>query len=577
MSGTRRDFYEIQRLQWKKSLVIFAALILFYFAAVGLVSLAALLSAGIFVTGPAFWTGRILARLLLFDFGISALFAFFHFYDARRFGAEYILKRLQALPPDAADLYHKRFIDTLEEIRIASGAPRAEARVLPMSAVNSMALVGRDGTPVVAVTEGMLAECSRDELQAVAAHELAHIVRGDAIYVTLVCSLANLFERLREALEPERPDLPAGIANRRSGSGGSGAPLIWLAVTLSSLVMRLLSTLVSRERETLADAAAVEFGRDPRALARAIYKAHVRNSFVGDFAYPYSPLFIVPPDSRNITDGVFDRLFQTHPPLMKRIETLAGMAGLKSGSIVREVWEMRQDREQARTLRQSVEESGESGGTSTVPDSGERTQESVETEVWSIRDRKGAWEGPMSLGRMVSLPRFTSLIEVRNSQEGIEARAREFPQVRLALHNMGRKTPIDPARRNRCPRCRTPLAETFYEGVPVKECPKCRGKLLPGAMMGRILVRKETGFSEDLVRKAVAFREKFLAQPVRTRKISETQPAEPLCCPDCGYSMKARPYSYSYFLPVDKCLACDKIWFDADELEILQILIEQRP
>ena len=41
--------------------------------------------------------------------------------------------------------------------------------------------------------------------------------------------------------------------------------------------------------------------------------------------------------------------------------------------------------------------------------------------------------------------------------------------------------------------------------------------------------------------------------------------------------MKARPYSYSCFLPVDKCLACDKIWFDADELEILQILIEQRP
>jgi Zn-finger nucleic acid-binding protein len=40
--------------------------------------------------------------------------------------------------------------------------------------------------------------------------------------------------------------------------------------------------------------------------------------------------------------------------------------------------------------------------------------------------------------------------------------------------------------------------------------------------------------------------------------------------------MKARPYSYSYFIPVDKCLSCHKIWFDADELEILQVLIENR-
>jgi Zn-finger nucleic acid-binding protein len=40
--------------------------------------------------------------------------------------------------------------------------------------------------------------------------------------------------------------------------------------------------------------------------------------------------------------------------------------------------------------------------------------------------------------------------------------------------------------------------------------------------------------------------------------------------------MQARPYSYQYFIPVDKCFSCQKIWFDADELEILQILIEKR-
>jgi Zn-finger nucleic acid-binding protein len=51
---------------------------------------------------------------------------------------------------------------------------------------------------------------------------------------------------------------------------------------------------------------------------------------------------------------------------------------------------------------------------------------------------------------------------------------------------------------------------------------------------------------------------------------------EEIPCPACGYRMVPRPYSYQYFVPVDKCLSCSKIWFDADELEILQILIEDR-
>ena len=48
-----------------------------------------------------------------------------------------------------------------------------------------------------------------------------------------------------------------------------------------------------------------------------------------------------------------------------------------------------------------------------------------------------------------------------------------------------------------------------------------------------------------------------------------------ITCPGCGYRMLARPYNYQYFIPVDKCLSCSKIWFDADELELLQILIEK--
>ena len=61
--------------------------------------------------------------------------------------------------------------------------------------------------------------------------------------------------------------------------------------------MRLLGRFISREREIQADAAAVELGRNPVALARAVYKASLKNSFVGDFALTYAPLFIVSPRS----------------------------------------------------------------------------------------------------------------------------------------------------------------------------------------------------------------------------------------------------------------------------------------
>jgi Zn-dependent protease with chaperone function/Zn-finger nucleic acid-binding protein len=575
------DFYEVQSRQRRRSLLVFGALVLVYFAAVGLITLAVLLTFGIFAYGGGIFTRSFLGRLLLFDLLVSTLVAWFHYQDARKFGARYILDRLEAAPPDPGDRYHSRFLNTLEEIRIAAGAPRVAAYVLPTSAINSMGLVEADGTPAVAVTEGLLAECTRDELQAVAAHELAHIVRGDALYVTLVCSLANVFEKMRDALEPEAPERPPGLAGAGSRSGGGGAPLIFIVVTLSSIVMRILGTLISRERELLADAAAVEFGREPMALARAIYKAHVRNSFVGDFSAVYAPLFIVSPDSGGVREGFFGRVFNTHPPLMKRIGALAGMAAKSPEEVVRQVWDGRRDREGARETLTSFEESGKGPRSAGLGGNAEASTEGSPSgpeaaRIWQVRGPGGAWEGPMTVREMVSLPRFTSLLMVRNTQEGVEAKAREFPQVRDALRGRGLRRPLDPGGGNKCPRCGVPLTETFYEGVGVKACPRCRGRLVAMALIDRIIARKEVAFSEALVRKAGEFKARFLSEPVLTKRISETQPEKPPACPDCGYPLRARPYSYAFFIPVDKCLSCHKIWFDADELEILQILVEDR-
>ena len=118
-----------------------------------------------------------------------------------------------------------------------------------------------------------------------------------------------------------------------------------------------------------------------------------------------------------------------------------------------------------------------------------------------------------------------------------------------------------------------PLRENYYEGVPLNICPDCRGKLIDSAVMERIIARKEVAFSDHLKAKAKDFEENFLLDPILRKKIHADKSPK-ISCPHCGAKMRPRPYNYQYVIPVDKCLHCHKIWFDADELEILQILIE---
>ena len=576
MATRPRDFYEIQERQRRRSLPLFAAVLVFHFAGLGLIGLAFLATFGLLfgpglAASPGFWP-----RFLLVDLAVALVVAFFHFQDARRNGPRVILRRLQAATPDASDRYHVQFLDIVDEIRIAAGLPRVNAYVLPSFAVNSLAVIEEDGTPAVAVTEGLLAEGTRDELQAVAAHELAHIARGDAFYLTLVCSLANLFERFKDALGSAADDSSIGEEGRRGG--GFPPVFFYVAVAVSALVMRLLSTLVSRERELLADGAAVELCRSPEALARIIYKAHIKNSFVGDFTLSYAPLFIVRPDARDTPDTVMGRIFSSHPPLMQRLAALGAMVRKSPEALIETVWAEERARQAARGVLQSYEElrtpqlelfSGREGA-SDAPVAG------TEGRVWMLAGAgEKAWEGPFSVAELLCRPRFSAIMRVRNEQEGVEARAREFPQIRLALHNLARKKPLAPGRQNLCPRCRIPLSEAFYEGVGIRVCGRCGGRLVDAAAVDRIVARREVAFSDVLREKARRFREAAVRNPLRRQKIESALAAD-VPCPNCGYRLAARPYNYQYFVPVDKCLSCGKIWFDADELETLQILIEDR-
>lgn len=561
-----RDFYAVQRTQWQKSLLLFLLLIIFYFFLLGFVTFVFIISLGFIFSGRYLLAGKGLETFLLINLGATIAIAAFHFYDARKHGAAFIRKRLQAGPPDTADRYHKQFQNTIDEIRIAAGLPLVKPYIIPAFAINSMALIEADKSPSIIVTEGMLAEYTRDELQAVIAHELAHIIRGDTFYITLVCSLANIFEKLRQAAEPDEEF--SGQPGKSQDAGG-GNPLLYAAATISAGIMHLLSTLISRQREILADAAAVELNRNPAALARAIYKAQVKNSFVGDFNLTYSPLFIVPPESKGDSEGFFSRIFNSHPPLMKRIRVLADMVPTTPAKIIEAVWEIHKNREDARDILSSPDE------TSNEPVPNTQGPDLLEQGIWTARDPKGAWQGPFNLEEILSLRFFTPGILLKNLQEGITATAKEFPEVKAGLRSQYQKKPIDPAKQNKCPRCRISLQDTFYEGVAIKICSQCQGKLIDTAVIERIIARKEVAFSEHLTKKAQEFRETYMWNPVKLKKINWRNSPQ-IFCPHCGTKMLPRPYTYQYIIPVDKCLSCYKTWFDADELEILQILIESR-
>ena len=562
----QKDFYETQKQQWRKSVFLFSMMILFYLSIVGLFVFSSAAVVGIFIREKPLASTDTVIALAFASVVIALIIATFHYFDAKNHGARFIRRRLLAKAPDLSDRYHKQFANTLDEMRISAGLPAVHPFILPTFAINSMALIEPDGTPSVLVTEGLVAEFTRDELQAVIAHELAHVVRGDTYYVTLVCSLVNFFERLRDVSKPEAHPEAAAYTGQ---SQVSGAPLMWAALTLSTLVMHLLSTLVSRQREVLADAAAVEFSRNPKPLARAIYKAHLKNSFVGDFSLAYSPLMIVPPRSTGITDGFFSRLFNSHPPLMRRIRLLANMASIRPAQIIQEVWNIHKSREKARVVLSSKEEiQAEREGKSRPSES-----DPQEGRIWLIQDTEGEWNGPHILADLILSDLFLPSRWIRNLQERIEAPAAEFPQIRQALRSRGKKQAPKHPKENDCPRCHIALRENYYEGVPMKICPDCGGKLIDAAVMERIIARKEVAFSDHLKAKAKDFEENFLFDPVLRKKIHASKSPK-ISCPDCGAKMRPRPYNYQYVIPVDKCLHCQKIWFDADELEILQILIE---
>ena len=125
-----------------------------------------------------------------------------------------------------------------------------------------------------------------------------------------------------------------------------------------------------------------------------------------------------------------------------------------------------------------------------------------------------------------------------------------------------------------CPKCCIPLQTMTYEGTDVHQCAVCRGVLVDENNIKRIIIRQEYCFSDKVAKMAQVIQNE---EKIGKIKIVNRDPKLFYICPKCRHlraKMLRMFYTEAYRVEVDKCLACGLVWFDKDELEILQYLID---
>ena len=217
-----------------------------------------------------------------------------------------------------------QLFNVVEELAIAGGLPMPRIFIIDTDAPNAFATGTSPQTAAVAITTGLLAKLDRDELQGVMAHELSHVRNFDIRYSMLMATLAGGIVLLSEIV------LRAGLISggrRRSGRDSGNAQIVLLLIgvvlsILAPLITSLIELAMSRQREYLADASAVELTRNPRGLASALHKLSGDTTPM-EYSKAAESMFIVNPKVG--LRGGSDDLFSTHPPIEERIRRLLAM------------------------------------------------------------------------------------------------------------------------------------------------------------------------------------------------------------------------------------------------------------
>jgi heat shock protein HtpX len=329
MAAARADFWEMERRNRRQTALLVAVF----------VALFAALGCGLdFEFGNlAIVDGALVGFPLLTM--IALVFASFQSLLSYYGGASLVLASVQAreLTPDTPR--HQMVLDVVREMALAARMPVPKAYLMDDPSPNAFA-TGRDPEhSVICVTQGLLDTMDREQLQGVIGHEMAHVRDYDirtmmmiAVLVAGVAMLADFMYRSMWYTGGIGGGRRRGGDDREDGGGNAGAIIalvVFILGVLAPIFAQLLAMAVSREREYLADAASVEFTRNPRALLRALERIAETESPLRRASRGTAHMFIVNPleGAREVDEGFFANLFSTHPPLSRRIARLRAMAG----------------------------------------------------------------------------------------------------------------------------------------------------------------------------------------------------------------------------------------------------------
>jgi Zn-dependent protease with chaperone function len=327
------DFFDAQEAAKKRTallVVLFAAAVLAIIATIYLVARVAL------GTGTALLDPALLLQVS-FVVGVVIATGSAIRTASLRSGGPAVAELLggRRVATDTRDPEERRLMNVVEEMSIASGVPVPAVYVLEgEDGINAFAAGHSIHDAAVAVTRGALRAFNRDELQGVVAHEFSHILNGDmrlnirlmgVLYGILLLAIIG-----RGILYAS----PRGGGRSRNGGGGH-IMLLGLALLLVGYIGvffgKLIKAAVSRQREYLADSAAVQFTRNPEGLSGALKKigaASHGSRIANHHAEELSHLFFA-----NGVRGAFAGMLSTHPPLEERIRRLdpSWQGGLKPG------------------------------------------------------------------------------------------------------------------------------------------------------------------------------------------------------------------------------------------------------
>ncbi len=226
-----------------------------------------------------------------------------------------------------------QLLNVVEEMAIAAGLPMPRVYVIDDLSPNAFA-TGRDPDhAAIAVTEGLRQKLTRDELQGVIAHEMAHIRNFDTRYMMLVAVMVGMIVLMSDMfLRTMRFGMVGGRRSRSRGKGGGGGGIVVLVMMVVALVLAILAPIlakliqmaVSRQREYLADASAVQLTRYPQGLAGALSKIASDNDPLEIANRGTQHMYVVNP--LNPYHEAHGHLLATHPPIRERIGRLLAMA-----------------------------------------------------------------------------------------------------------------------------------------------------------------------------------------------------------------------------------------------------------